>query len=309
MRIWLGYSSDSPEWRTLVARIPEAKLNYDLAEQGSARWHSLRLGIPTASRAGDIITPAKGELSKSRRKYMYELVAERLLNEPATTPLDHLPHIQRGKVLEEEARSEYGKIVGTEPLKIGFATTDDRKYGCSPDSLLWLGERRIGLEIKCAGAKEHIGCWLEYLGETDDNPLTKHRPQMQFQILTCGLSRVDFFSFHQDCPELLIGFNPDDPYIKRLEGHLRTFCDEIDAAEAIMRKQGIFNAAPAMRSDAERQADKIIADPLMLADIRDMVDTGREDLLEIELGSLAPDQRQRVLAAVEVSRPLLSENL
>jgi hypothetical protein len=64
-----------------------------------------------------------------------------------------------------------------------------------------------------------------------------------------------------------------------------------------------------MRSDAERQADKIIADPLMLADIRDMVDTGREDLLEIELGSLAPDQRQRVLEAVEVSRPLLSENL
>jgi hypothetical protein len=64
-----------------------------------------------------------------------------------------------------------------------------------------------------------------------------------------------------------------------------------------------------MRSDAERQADKIIADPLMLADIRDMVDTGREDLLEIELGSLAPDQRQRVLEAVEVCRPLLSENL
>ncbi len=28
-----------------------------------------------------------------------------------------------------------------------------------------------------------------------------------------------------------------------------------NAAEAIMRKQGIFNAAPAMRSDAERQAD------------------------------------------------------
>jgi hypothetical protein len=305
MRIWLGYDPQSPEWRAITAKIPEARLEFDLAEQGSARWHSIRLGIPTASRASDIITPAKGDLSKGRRKYMYELVAERLLNEPATTPIDYLPHIERGKVLEGMAREEYGQIVGAEPLKIGFATTDDRAYGCSPDSLLWLGDKRIGLEIKAPGAKEHIGCWIEHLNGSDEGPLQKHRPQMQFQILTCGLSRVDFFSFHPDCPQLLIGFNPDDNYLIKLESHLRTFCGEVDEAEALMRKQGIFNAAPTMRSDAERKADAMIADPDKMMGLRAAVDGGDDELLALALGTLRPDQRERVRHAIEVGREVI----
>ena len=301
MKIWMGYAPDSPEWKALTARMPDARLEFDLAEQGSSRWHSLRLGIPTASRASSIITPAKGDLSKGRFAYMYELVAERLLNEPATTPIDHLPHIERGKVLEGMARAEYGAIVGAEPLKIGFATTNDRAYGCSPDSLLWLGEKRVGLEIKAPAAKEHIGCWYEHLHDSDEGPLVKHKPQMQFQILTCDLSRVDFFSFHPDCPQLLIGFNPNDAYIQKLEGHLRTFCDEIAACEALMRKQGVYNAAPARRSDAERPADAIIRDPDKMMELRDADD----ELLSLALGTLAPDQRERVRHAIDTGRTVL----
>ena len=51
-------------------------------EQYSPEWYALHIGRPTSSRFDDILTPSKLELSKSRKKYMYQLVAERLLNSP-----------------------------------------------------------------------------------------------------------------------------------------------------------------------------------------------------------------------------------
>jgi hypothetical protein len=51
-------------------------------EQGSQAWLAIRLGIPTASRFKDIVTPAKADKSKSATAYMYELLAERLTKEP-----------------------------------------------------------------------------------------------------------------------------------------------------------------------------------------------------------------------------------
>lgn len=52
-------------------------------EQRSEAWHALRLGIPTASRFGDILT-ARGDLrtGETPKKYAAELVAERILGVP-----------------------------------------------------------------------------------------------------------------------------------------------------------------------------------------------------------------------------------
>ena len=47
-------------------------------KQGSDEWLQARLGKPTASRFGDIITPDKGDKSKTYMTYMYELLGELL---------------------------------------------------------------------------------------------------------------------------------------------------------------------------------------------------------------------------------------
>jgi len=44
-------------------------------EQNTPEWYEARLGIPTASGFDRIIT-TKGEVSKSREKYLYELAGE-----------------------------------------------------------------------------------------------------------------------------------------------------------------------------------------------------------------------------------------
>jgi hypothetical protein len=46
-------------------------------EQGTEEWFRLRLGMPSASKFKDLVTP-KGKPSASGEKYMYELLAERL---------------------------------------------------------------------------------------------------------------------------------------------------------------------------------------------------------------------------------------
>ena len=47
-------------------------------QQGSAQWYELRVGRPTSSNFHKIVT-GKGEPSKQAIKYLYRLVAERLL--------------------------------------------------------------------------------------------------------------------------------------------------------------------------------------------------------------------------------------
>ena len=44
-------------------------------EQGSEAWFKLRLGVPSASRFKDLLTPT-GKPSMSSEKYMHELLAE-----------------------------------------------------------------------------------------------------------------------------------------------------------------------------------------------------------------------------------------
>jgi hypothetical protein len=100
-------------------------------EQGTDAWVKLRLGIPTASCFDQIITPKTGQLSKSANKYMYLLIAEKLLNRQLTS-LDNLEWIARGKELEPDAAKAYEFIEEVETKPVGFITTDDGLIGASP---------------------------------------------------------------------------------------------------------------------------------------------------------------------------------
>src|ERR1700677_291551 len=70
-------------------------------QQGTAEWFGLRLGIATASRFKDIMTPKTRRLSASWKGYACCLIAERLLNVPTET-VEGIKWMERGKELEPD---------------------------------------------------------------------------------------------------------------------------------------------------------------------------------------------------------------
>ena len=175
-------------------------------EQGSDEWIQARLGIPTATGFGSILT-SKGELSAGRRKYRAQLVTEWVKKEQyAPVETDEM---YRGKELESAAFEAYSLITDIMPVKVGFCFRDEKRMvGCSPDGLV--AEEGL-LELKCPSLDTHIG----YL-ETDEFPMT-YFAQTQGQIWVTGRKWVDFMSFYPSYPHFLVRMLPDERYQRRYE--------------------------------------------------------------------------------------------
>src|SRR5258708_24160587 len=103
-------------------------------EQGSVEWYRARIGIPTASEFHQIVTPAKGLLSKSSRKYAYRLIAERLLNRPMES-VEGQQWMERGKELEPKAAAQYEFVNAVALERIGSCTTYAGMIGARTERL------------------------------------------------------------------------------------------------------------------------------------------------------------------------------
>ncbi len=185
--------------------------------QGSAEWKHVRLGIPTSSNFNKIIT-IKGEPSKQRQKYMYQLAAERITGVKEDTYTNAI--MERGIMIEAEARNMYEFITENEVEQIGFCYHSDKKlWGCSPDGLI--GDDGV-LELKSPLSHTHVGYLLSGKLPTD------YFQQTQGQILVTGRKYVDFFSFYPGLSPLLIRVEPDKTFLGALEAELEIFCKELD---------------------------------------------------------------------------------
>lgn len=102
-------------------------------EQYSAEWYAARLGVPTASEFHKIFMKGqkKGEESKTRRRYMLELVGERMTGQPRETYQS--THMARGKEMESQAADFYSYLTDEELETVGFIRNGEA--GCSPDRL------------------------------------------------------------------------------------------------------------------------------------------------------------------------------
>lgn len=184
--------------------------------QGTEEWKKERAGIPTASSFDKIIT-TKGEPSKQRTKYMYQLVAERITGVKEENYQNGV--MQRGIQMEEEARRMYELMTGNTVMQVGVCYPDEKKpYGCSPDGLI--GDDGA-IEIKCPTSAVHVGYLLEGVLPTD------YFQQVQGQLLITGRKWVDFFSFYPGLKPLLIKVKPDKKFIEALKTELESFCGEL----------------------------------------------------------------------------------
>jgi hypothetical protein len=200
-------------------------------EQGSPEWATARLGIPTASEFATVM--AKGE-GKTRRTYMHKLAGEILTGEPMENYTN--ANMERGKIMEDEARSAYEVLANVDCERVGFIRNGDK--GCSPDSLL--GATR-GLEIKTA--LPHIQ--IERLVRNDLPP--EHKAQVQGSLWVSERDEWDFVSYWPKLPMLQIRVQRDEEYIKQIAEAVDAFNAELHALVEKIRRYGQEPAAVARR--------------------------------------------------------------
>lgn len=186
-------------------------------EQGTPEWYAARAGIPTASEFHTVMAKGKtkGSSSVTRRKYMLQLVGERLTGEPMVGFVND--HMERGKAMEAEARDLYAMIRGVQPERVGFMRRG--RAGASPDSLV---ESAGMLEIKTKLPHLQIELLLD-----GDLP-SEHRAQVQGQLWISGREWVDFMSYWPGLPPFIKRVYRDETYIATIKMEVEDFLAEMD---------------------------------------------------------------------------------
>lgn len=174
-------------------------------EQGSDEWIYARLGIPSASMYGKIIT-TQGKWSTQADTYINQLVAEKLTGEQ--TPFYQNEHMARGTELEPDARKMYEFIKDVEVQEVGFCLHDTLEAGASPDGLI---SEDGGLEIKCPAPATHV----EYL--RGGKLPSKYKQQVMGCLWITGREWWDFMSYHPSMKPLIVRVERDEDYIAELE--------------------------------------------------------------------------------------------
>jgi len=204
--------------------------------QGSEEWLSLRKGRPTASRFSDIITAAKGDLSKSSTDYICELIGECFA--PDFKYWEGNKFTERGTELEPEARDCFAAELCATVKQVGFCLSDDGISGCSPDGLLVdaHGNYYAGLELKCPTPKVHIGYVL------DGVLPNKYRQQVHGSMAVTGLNEWHFWSYFPGIRHFHIVVKRDE-YTEKLTQSLGQFVSEYRAVREVAMPKLMITAA------------------------------------------------------------------
>lgn len=194
--------------------------------QGTPEWLAARAGMPTASEFATILAKGRdGGPSLSRKTYMLKLAGEILTGDPMENYSN--AHMERGKVMEDEARDLYAFMHDAEPQRVGFIVNGGT--GCSPDSLI--GERGA-LEIKTKLPHLLIECLLK-----DDFP-AEHKAQCQGVLWVTERDWIDIAVYWPKLPLFVKRAHREDGYIANLAGAVKQFNDELAELVDRIRRYG-----------------------------------------------------------------------
>lgn len=232
--------------------------------QYSAEWWEARRGLPTASEFHRIVTTTEvwravkdGEPCEHnhRSKSGAEKCAKKLGGEVDHLPWDYTPTgaegyaaqliadlynpfygchegyvshaMASGSMVEPEARRFHEFTRGVECQQVGFITTDDGRFGCSPDSLV--GDDG-GLECKAPQMHTHVK-WLMAGGVPFE-----HLGQCHGCMAVTGRQWWDFLSYCPPLPHILIRVERDAKTDKLAE-HLEKFWTDYQEARQKIESQ------------------------------------------------------------------------
>lgn len=198
-------------------------------EQGTPEWLEIRLGMPTASCADKLITPARREPSKSMKPYAQELAGDKFAGYVVSS-WEGNQYTERGHEVEPEARSWYAMETDTPIQEVGFITHDTLECGCSPDGLV--GDDGL-VEIKCL-PKNHIKALLVY--KNSGKPPSDYIPQIHFQLLVTDRAWVDLVYYSPALPSISIRIERDKEMDTLLEKQIKACLEERDATYAMLQE-------------------------------------------------------------------------
>ncbi len=201
-------------------------------QQGTSAWLELRAGIPTASDFDRILTPG-GKPSTQAEKYLYRLLAERIMGHPVTEAVSMW--MERGSLQEKNAVSFYELQKDCDTVPCGFVTDDAVTVGASPDRLC--GDDGL-LEIKCPSESVHMGYLLK-----SGSAYETYRVQVQGQMWVTGRQWVDVLSYHPELPYALVRIERDEDFIEKLAATVGAFSDVLEKTFADLTAQGLSKTA------------------------------------------------------------------
>ncbi len=185
--------------------------------QNTPEWESERLGLPTASCFGKIVT-STGKQSKSRTKYLYELAGERITGEKK--PGYYGKSMEKGHERENESRLLYGIQSGVKIETVGLCYKDEKKlFGGSPDGLI--GEDGIWENKNAEG---HVQ--LERLFEGWNG--SEHHRQNQGNLYITGRNYCILTSYCRGMKPINIVIERDEKFLKILEEELHYFVHDLE---------------------------------------------------------------------------------
>jgi hypothetical protein len=194
--------------------------------QGSPEWLAARAGLPTSSMFRTVMAVGpKGGKSATRVDYLNKLAGEIITGEPMENYVS--ADMERGRLMEDEARDLYAFQNAIEPIRVGFIKSGNK--GASPDSLI--GEKG-GLEIKSAAAHIQIERIL------DGGLPSEHKAQVHGNMWVAEREWWDFCSYCPKLPLFVIRVYRDEEYIKTIAHHVELFNVELRQTVEYIRRYG-----------------------------------------------------------------------
>ena len=202
-----------------VASDSKITYHYDII-QGTPEWHSLKLGIMSASKTSCLLTPTGSPAkNKTMRRYAMEIAAQRVLGfaEEMKQSFD----MYRGTMQEPIAREYYDENC-YQSTQCGFVTMehDGITIGMSPDLLV--GDDGGG-EIKSRLAA------FQFQTIMSDEVPAEFMDQIQTALLVTGRKWWDFIQYSNGMPLFVKRVLPDT------ERHAQIL-DAVVAFEAVVQE-------------------------------------------------------------------------
>lgn len=200
-------------------------------EQGTDDWFRARMGIPTASEFATVMAKGRGGGdSKTRQTYLYKLAGETITGQPMES--FNNAHMERGKLMEDEARAFYEFMTDTQCERIGFIRSG--RKGASPDSLI--GASGL-VEIKTK--LPHL--MIEAILRGEFPP--EHKAQCQGQLWIAEREWIDIAVYWPGMPIFVTRATRDEGYIRELSDAVEAFNAELDLIVDRVRSYGQAKAA------------------------------------------------------------------
>ncbi len=168
--------------------------------------------------------PAPPELSGGHRRYIAELIGE--------LKCGHLPTfftgsgnlrtgpVEEGNRREPEARTWYEETTKLRIQQVGFIQTEDLRFGCSPDALVFDDahpEFFGGLELKNPQPTRHV----EYVMDVNEL-LNEYKHQVHGSLIVSGFDWWDLVSYCPPLPAVKLRVVRDE-YTKQLAEAMESF--------------------------------------------------------------------------------------